>query len=109
MGKTLLDNLDWPPFAIRMSPDGTQIAFAEFHQGESITLNVVDVSGKQRLLGVVSDQTPNRVDPILNWTPDGKEIWYRSFNPSEWGNSLRDGHARATPAGDPHPRAPDHL
>ncbi len=85
MGKTLLDNLEWPPLAIRMSPDGSRIAFAHFQQGANIGLSVVDLTGKVQFLGIANQQTPNRVDPVLNWTPDGKEILYRSFDPSEWG------------------------
>jgi serine/threonine protein kinase len=42
-------------------------------------------SGKTRFLGAVSGQTSDLADPVLAWTPNSKEIWFRPFDLSEWG------------------------
>ena len=85
IGTTLLDNMNFPPRAIRVSPDGEHIALLQYHEASNVAINVIDRSGKATLLGVVSDQLPNLTDPLLCWRPDGREIWYRSFDPKEWG------------------------
>lgn len=85
IGKVLLDNLRYPVFGMRVSPDGKQIVFAHFHEGSSLALSVVDNTGKRRFLASVSDQTPNRIDTALAWSANGREVWYRSFDSKEWG------------------------
>jgi dipeptidyl aminopeptidase/acylaminoacyl peptidase len=85
IGKVLITGLDFPLMAMRVSPDGTRVAYVYFHEGSSIALSVVDGDRKRQMLTVVSDQSPNRIDPSIAWSPDGKEILYRSFDPKEWG------------------------
>ncbi len=88
MGKVLIDGLEQPPVAIRISPDGGRIAYVHHQDGSNLGLSLVNIDGQRRFLGVVSDQTPNLLDPSIAWTPDGKEIWFRSFKQSEWGTLL---------------------
>jgi eukaryotic-like serine/threonine-protein kinase len=85
IGTPLLTGLEAPLSAIRVSPDGNTVAYAHYYEGTSMALSIVDRSKKKTLLGVLSDQNPNRIDAILTWSPDGREIFYRSFDPREWG------------------------
>jgi Tol biopolymer transport system component len=85
IGKALLDKQAYPFRGMRVSPDGSRVAFGHYHNGTAIGLTIVDRDGKQQFLGDVSGQIPEVVDPILNWSPDGREIWFRSYDPKEWG------------------------
>ena len=85
VGKVLADNLEWPLLAIRVSPDGLRVAYASYYKGTSVSMGIIDSSGKREFLGAVSGQTSEIVDPLLNWSPDGREIWFRSFDLTEWG------------------------
>ena len=85
VGTPLLDRMEYPLVAFRVSPDGARVAYATYHQGSSIAIGVVDRAGKTQLLGSVSGQTSEIVDPLLSWSPDGQEIWFRSFELTEWG------------------------
>jgi WD40 repeat protein len=85
VGKTVAGPSPYPFLAFRISPDGTQLAFAHYYKGSSIGLSVVDQSGKRRFLGAASGQTSELADPTLAWSRDGKEIWFRSFDLAEWG------------------------
>jgi len=77
-----------PYFAIRVSPDNKCIAYATFAGGGSqVGIGVIDLpDGKPRILGVVSGQTVVIDAASLSWSPDASEIWFRSFNPDEWGS-----------------------
>jgi eukaryotic-like serine/threonine-protein kinase len=98
-----------PLLSFRISPDGSHLAIAHFYRGSSIAITVVDSADPKapgKLLGVVSDQTPNRVDAVISWSPDGKEVLFRSFDPKEWGTIYAmdmKGHRRIVM------RAPGHL
>jgi serine/threonine protein kinase len=87
IGKVLIPNVGEILFSMRVSPDGARVALAHYnHQGgSSIELSVVDTAGTVSFLGIVSGQTFDIVDPMLTWTPDGREIWFRSFDLKEWG------------------------
>lgn len=85
IGTVLADKLDWPFFGMRVSPDGERIAFAHYQNGSSIGLSVIDRSGKSQFLGTVGGQLSNRIDSFLSWSPDGREVWFRSFDVTEWG------------------------
>jgi Tol biopolymer transport system component len=77
----------FPYFAIRVSPDNKKIAYAAFAGGGSrVGIGVVDLpGGKPHILSVVSGQTVMIDAAALSWSPDGSEIWFRSFNPDEVG------------------------
>jgi serine/threonine protein kinase/Tol biopolymer transport system component len=97
MGKVLLDNLEFPPFGFRVSPDGNRIAYVHYYKGSSIALSILDKSGKTRIIGPVGGQLSNLIDPFLCWRPDGQEVWYRSFDLKEWGTIFAmdmNGHRR---------------
>jgi len=73
MGAKLYETADFIG-ALRVSPDGTRLAFAERPQGFGTdwSIAVLDRGGAKRSLG--SGGTGDFVD--LAWGPDGKEIWY---------------------------------
>jgi hypothetical protein len=48
-------------------------------------MTVVDRAGKQTYLGSISGQNTTGETASLSWDINDKEIWYRSFNPSEPG------------------------
>jgi Tol biopolymer transport system component len=76
------------PLAFRVSPEGKRIAMAQYYDGSSVAIAIIDTSGGKastKILGRVSDQNPNRIDPIVSWSPDGREVLFRSFDPNEWG------------------------
>jgi eukaryotic-like serine/threonine-protein kinase len=84
VGKILLDKLNYPPLAIRISPEGNRIAIARYYGGSVVGIDIIDSSGKVQPLGAVSGQT-TAIEAVLNWSPDGREIWFRSLNRSEQG------------------------
>jgi|SRR5579871_1148488 len=84
-GKTVVGPNPYPTLAFRISPDGTRLAYAHFHEGSSIGISIIDSSGKDRDLGAVSGQTSEQADPMLAWSPDSKQVWFRSFDLAEWG------------------------
>jgi eukaryotic-like serine/threonine-protein kinase len=85
LGKILLDGYEWPQFSIRVSPDGEHIAFSSyFERSSALALFTVDRAGKVTNLGRVSGQG-STVGSTLCWSPDGREIWYRSFDRNDTG------------------------
>jgi hypothetical protein len=84
-GKTVAGPMAYPVFAFRVAPDGKRLAFSHFSEGSSIGISIIDQSGKTRSLGAISGQVSDQIDPALAWSPDGKEIWFRSFDLAEWG------------------------
>jgi serine/threonine protein kinase/Tol biopolymer transport system component len=85
IGKVLIPDVVEGLLGMRVSPDGERVAFAHYGQGSSIQLSIVDKSGRVTSLGIVAGQTFDIVDPMLAWTPDSREIWFRSFDLKEWG------------------------
>jgi Tol biopolymer transport system component len=84
IGKVLWQN-DWAPLGLRVSPDGSRIAITHYHEGSSVGLSVLDREGKSRLLGVLWGEASTVDAAPLSWRPDGKEIWFRSYDPRAWG------------------------
>jgi Tol biopolymer transport system component len=82
VGKPLLQT-EWGPFAIRISPDGRQVAFTTYDYGTSIGLYVAERGGKPRKIAVISGQTSDPGASPLCWTHDGKEIVFRAFDNNE--------------------------
>jgi len=87
IGKVLVET-PYGPFSIRVSPDGQQVAFTTLGPGSTIALDTVDRAGKIRKLGIVSGQTAGGTSSLssssLAWSRDGREIWMRSFDASDW-------------------------
>jgi eukaryotic-like serine/threonine-protein kinase len=84
LGKTLWES-EYPPYGLRISPDGDQVVFCVYTEGSRIGLMTVDRAGRRKLLGVVSGQTSTTADAQLAWTPDQREIWFRSFDAKDLG------------------------
>ena len=86
VGKVLVDQLQFPYQAIRVSPDGRRIAYVAFTgSGSRLGIGAMDVSsGKAQMLGPVSGQVTH-TEVALAWSPDGNEIWFRSFDADEAG------------------------
>lgn len=83
IGTVLVDNLRFALPAIRVSPDGSRVAYFSFKDGRRILLNIVDRGGKSQAIGLISGQTiTNEVSPI-SWSPSGDEIWFRSYDPGD--------------------------
>ncbi|HLK62872.1 MAG TPA: protein kinase [Bryobacteraceae bacterium] len=82
VGKVLVE-YPFPPFALRISPDGQRVAFTQFTMGTRIGLFVVDRGGTVVKLGPISGQVSDLDVAPLAWTPDGREIWVRSYDSSE--------------------------
>jgi WD40 repeat protein len=76
---------DWPPYGLRISPDGERVAFGVFAGGSSIGIMTVMRSGQRKFLGTVSGQITTVVGSRLAWRPDGREIWFRSFDTNDLG------------------------
>jgi len=76
---------DWPPYGMRISPDGQQVAFCVFSDGSRIGVMTVDRSSRRKFLGTVSGQIATTINARLVWAPDGREIWFRSFDTRDLG------------------------
>jgi Tol biopolymer transport system component len=82
IGKVLFES-QWILADARVSPDGQRVATATFGGGgSSISIGAVDRSGKVEIFGIVSNQAAELSFDHLSWSPDGSEIWFRSFDPS---------------------------
>ena len=82
VGKVLAES-PFAPFAIRISPDGQRVAYTNFTMGTRIGLFVVDRAGKVQDLGAISGQTSELEVAPLCWTPDSREVWFRSYDSSD--------------------------
>jgi len=76
---------EWPPYGLRISPDGERVAFGVFSGGSSVGIMTVARSGQRKFLAVVSGQITTVAGARLAWRPDGREIWFRSFDTSDLG------------------------
>jgi len=85
IGKVLIEDVPWALWILRVSPDGQRVAFANRIKGTAVGLHVVDRSGRQQSLGQVSGQNATGEDTDLVWSPNGNEIWFRSFDIGESG------------------------
>ena len=84
IGRMLAEDA-YGPFSIRISPSGRTVAYTLFDGGSRIAIYTVDRQGKRRRLGVVSGQTTGvgHDADALAWSRDGREIWFRSFDPDD--------------------------
>lgn len=83
LGKVLYES-DWPPFSLRISPDGQKVAITHYTHGSQVGILIFDRSGKMQVAGTISNQTAPAVGATLYWSRDGSEIWFRSFDTSDW-------------------------
>jgi len=79
VGKVLIE-LPYLPFAIRVSPDGKRLAYSHYSKGTRIGLFVIDAGGQNKMLAEITGQVTELEISPLSWTPDGKEIWFRSYD-----------------------------
>jgi eukaryotic-like serine/threonine-protein kinase len=84
IGHTLFESTR-PIFSCTVSPDGGSVAFVAHDTGKvnQWFMNLVDRSGKVTQLARVSGRELTSF-PVL-WRPDGREVWYTSFESSELG------------------------
>ena len=83
IGKVLTEQ-KYGPFGIRISPNGKLVAFTDYGgRGSQLAVFTVDREGTVKKLGVVSGQTAGMEPQSVGWSPDGREIWFRSFDPNE--------------------------
>ena len=94
----------FPLFGIRVSPDGSASPTPTFGTGSSVGISVIDKAKKKKYLGLASGQTSTIMDANLAWTPDGREIWFRSFDLKEGGTIYGIGMNGRRQSGDLHPR-----
>ena len=85
IGTVIADKIGWPLWMIRVSPDGERVAYVMRTDGTAIGMAVVDRAGKKNYLGAISGQNGTGETAALCWNPQGTEIWFRSFDPSEPG------------------------
>jgi Tol biopolymer transport system component len=76
---------EFPPYGLRLSPDGEHIAFCVYDEGSRIGLVTLNRGGERKFLGVVSGQNSAPENARLFWAPDGGEIWFRSFDANDLG------------------------
>jgi Tol biopolymer transport system component len=74
-GKVLYQTAGWPG-SIRVSPDGTKIAFMDhpFRGNDAGSVAVVDLQGNFTVLSSGWQSAQG-----LAWSPDGREIWFTAF------------------------------
>jgi len=85
IGTVLAGKIGWPLPMIRVSPDGSRVAYVSRTNGTAIGMTVVDRAGKKTYLGAISGQNTTGEIASLAWNPQGTEVWFRSFDPSEPG------------------------
>jgi hypothetical protein len=83
IGNVLADDLLFPLETIRVSPDGTQVAYVTIFRGRAMELHIVDRNKKRQSLGAASGQTASNNPNPLSWSPKGDEIWFRSFDSND--------------------------
>ena len=85
IGQVLVEDIPWPLWVLRVSPDGNRVAFASRVRGTAVGLSVVGRTGQPHSLGEVSGQNASGEDTDLVWSPKGDEIWFRAFDIGESG------------------------
>jgi Tol biopolymer transport system component len=83
IGTVIADDIRFPLETIRISPDGTRVAYISFFRGRAVGLHIVDGNKKQQYLGEISGQTSSNIPFALCWSPKGDEIWFRSFDSND--------------------------
>jgi len=83
IGAVIADDVRFPLDTIRISPDGTRVAYVSFFRGRAVGLHIVDRNKKQQYLGEISGQTSSNIPYALCWSPSGDEIWFRSFDSND--------------------------
>ena len=83
IGNVIADDLLFPLQTIRVSPDGTRVAFLTFFHGRAVGLHIVDRNKKRQYLGEISGQTSSSTPFPLSWSLNGDEIWFRSFDSND--------------------------
>ena len=76
---------EWPAYGLRISPDGGRVAFCVYDQGSRAGIMTIDRAGKRQYLGVVSSQISMVYNARLFWSPNGREIWFRSLDSNDRG------------------------
>jgi len=84
LGKVIWKS-EFPPYGLRLSPGGERVAFCVYDQGSRIGLMTINRAGERKYLGLVSGQNSTILDAHLFWTPDAREIWFRSFDTNDLG------------------------
>ncbi len=84
LGKVISQS-EFPPYGLRLSPNGERVAFCVYREGSRVGLMTINRAGESKYLGPVSGQNSAMEDARLFWTPDGREIWFRSFDTNDLG------------------------
>lgn len=70
---------------IRVSPQGSHVAFLSCDPGEKLSIVIVDAQGRR----VAQTRAPGYTS-LLAWSPDGAEVWYSAANgPREFYPEMR--------------------
>ncbi|HEX4593178.1 MAG TPA: protein kinase [Bryobacteraceae bacterium] len=83
IGTVIADDVRFPLETIRVSPDGTRVAYVSFFHGRAVGLHIVDRNKKQQYLGDISGQTVSSSPFALCWNSRGDEIWFRSYDSND--------------------------
>ena len=83
-GKALWQS-EFPPYGLALSPDGERAAFCIYDQGSRVGIMTLDRAGTRNYLGIVSSQISMAENARLFWSPDGREIWFRSLDSNDPG------------------------
>ncbi|MDQ2901379.1 MAG: WD40 repeat domain-containing protein, partial [Acidobacteriota bacterium] len=73
---------------MRLSPNGERLAFVELVQNEALLSTIAATDGK-KVLAVIGKGT--FYCPALSWSPNGREIWFSSFDTEKAGIVLAVG------------------
>ncbi len=83
-GKVLWES-EFPPYGLRISPDGESVAFCVYEQGSRVGIMTIDRAGKHQYRGAVSSQISMAENARLFWSSNGREIWFRSLDSNDRG------------------------
>jgi len=85
IGTVLMENIPWAFAMLRISRDGSRVAFPMYGGGSRVQIMVVDRNRKIESWGVISGQNTTREDSWLCWSPKDDEVWFHSFDMAEPG------------------------